>query len=69
MNEKLKKILTGAAIAILGAVVTYAANVVVPFLEKDGGMAGPIIAAVVAIAINAARKFLEQQPKDGETNG
>jgi hypothetical protein len=69
MNEKLKKILTGAAIAILGALVTYAANVVVPFLEKDAGMAGPIIAAVVAIAINAARKFLEQQPKDGETNG
>lgn len=69
MDEKLRKILIGAAIAIAGALLTYASDAVVPFLAEHPTW-GPAIAGIAAIAINAARKWL-QGAKDGgnEANG
>ena len=69
MDEKLRKILIGAAIAIAGALLTYASDAIVPFLGEHPTW-GPAIAGVAAIAINAARKWL-QGAKDGgnESNG
>ena len=55
------KIAKGAAIAVGGALLTYGANFVVPFLENSSGMWGPAIAGVLAIAIQVARKFIESQ--------
>ena len=65
MDEKLKKILIGAMIAILGALLTYASDAVVPFL-KDHPTWGPIAAGALAILINAIRKWM--QPTDGGEN-
>lgn len=65
-KDKFKKILIGAMVALLGALITYAANVVVPFLEKEGGMTGPIVAALLAVAVNAARKLLEPSSDGGK---
>ncbi len=55
------KILKGAAIAVGGALLTYGANFVVPFLESNGGMWGPAIAGLLAILIQVGRKFIESQ--------
>ena len=69
MDEKLRKILIGAAIAIAGALLTYASDAVIPFLA-DHPTWGPALAGLAAIVINAARKWL-QGAKDGgnEANG
>ncbi len=69
MDERLRKILIGAAIAVAGALLTYASDAVVPFLAEHPSW-GPALAGVAAIAINAARKWL-QGTKDGssEANG
>jgi hypothetical protein len=69
MDEKLRKILIGAAIAVAGALLTYASDAIVPFLAEHPSW-GPALAGVAAIAINAARKWL-QGAKDGgsEANG
>lgn len=69
MDEKLRKILIGAAIAIAGALLTYASDAIVPFLGEHPTW-GPAIAGIAAIAINASRKWL-QGAKDGgnESNG
>lgn len=55
------KIAKGAAIAVGGALLTYGANFVVPFLENSGGLWGPAIAGILAIGIQVARKFIESQ--------
>lgn len=55
------KIAKGAAIAVGGALLTYGANFVVPFLQESGGLWGPAIAGLLAIVIQAARKFIESQ--------
>jgi hypothetical protein len=65
MDEKLKKILIGALIAILGALLTYASDAIVPFL-KEHPTWGPIAAGALAILINAIRKWM--QPVDGGEN-
>ena len=62
MDEKLKKILVGAMIAILGALLTYGSDAIVPFL-KEHPTWGPIAAGGLAILINAIRKWM--QPVDG----
>lgn len=69
MDERLRKILIGAAIAVAGALLTYGSDAVVPFLAEHPSW-GPALAGVAAIAINAARKWL-QGTKDGgsELNG
>ena len=69
MDEKLRKILIGAAIAIAGALLTYASDAVIPFLA-DHPTWGPALAGLAAIVINAARKWL-QGAKDGgsDANG
>ena len=64
MNEQLRKILIGAAIAVAGALLTYASDAIVPFLAEHPTW-GPAIAGVAAILINAACKWL-QGTKDGE---
>jgi hypothetical protein len=58
-QEQWVKIAKGAAIAVGGALLAYGANAVVPFLEANGGLWGPAVAGVLAIVIQAARKFLE----------
>jgi len=60
-KEQWLKILKGAGIAAAGALLTYGANVLVPFLDTNGGLWGPAISGVLAIVINALRKLLEQQ--------
>lgn len=55
------KILRGAAIAVGGALLTYGANFVVPFLETSGGLWGPAIAGLLSILIQVGRKFIESQ--------
>jgi len=66
MDEKLKKILVGALIAVAGALLTYASDAIVPFL-KEHPTWGPIAAGGLAILINAVRKWM-QQPTDGGEN-
>lgn len=68
MDEKLRKILIGAAIAVAGALLTYASDAVVPFLAEHPSW-GPALAGVAAIAINAARKWLLTQKTEGGTDG
>jgi hypothetical protein len=65
MDEKLKKILIGAAIAVAGALLTYASDAVVPFL-KDHPTWGPIAAGGLAILINAVRKWLQSSQDGGD---
>jgi hypothetical protein len=65
-KEQWIKIGKGAAIAVAGALLTYGANVLVPFLDGNGGMWGPSVAALLAIAIQAGRKFIESVQSEGE---
>jgi len=65
MDEQLRKILIGAAIAVAGALLTYASDAIIPFLQAHPTW-GPAIAGVAAILINAARKWL-QGTKDGQS--
>jgi hypothetical protein len=60
-QEQWLKIAKGAAIAVGGALLTYGANIVVPFLDTNGGIWGPAVASLLAIVIQTARKFLETQ--------
>ena len=60
-KEQWLKILKGAGIAAAGALLTYGANVLVPFLDANGGLWGPVVSGVLAILINALRKVIEQQ--------
>ena len=60
------KIAKGAAIAVGGALLAYGANVVIPFLNTDGGMWGPAIASILAIGIQIARKFIDEVKKESE---
>ena len=68
MDEKLRKILIGAAIAVAGALLTYASDAIVPFLAEHPSW-GPAIAGVAAIGINAVRKWLLTQKTEGGTDG
>lgn len=69
MDEKLRKILIGAAIAIAGALLTYASDAVIPFLAEHPTW-GPALAGLAAIVINAARKWLQGTQDGGnESNG
>lgn len=55
-QEDLIKIGVGAIVALLGALLTYAAQVVG---QVDFGSYTPVVVALSAILINAARKFVE----------
>lgn len=68
MDERLRKILIGAAIAVAGALLTYASDAIVPFLAEHPSW-GPALAGILAIAINAARKWLLTQKTEGGTDG
>jgi len=68
MDERLRKILIGAAIAVAGALLTYASDAVVPFLAEHPSW-GPALAGILAIVINAARKWLLTQKDEGSTDG
>lgn len=65
-KEAWLKIAKGAAIAVGGALLTYGANVIVPFLNSDAGLWGPAIASVLAILIQVGRKFVEDVQKGSE---
>ena len=66
MDEKLRKILIGALIAVVGALLTYATDAIVPFL-KDHPTWGPIAAGALAILVNAVRKWMT--PSEGQVDG
>ena len=50
-----KKILTGAGIALAGAMLTYISEIV---LSVNFGEWTPIVVAIVSILVNAGRKLL-----------
>lgn len=52
-----KKIFKGLAIALGGCAIAHIATEVVPYIEQSG-TAGALVAAVSAILINVARKWL-----------
>lgn len=52
---KLKKLGTGAAIAVLGALATFAAEAIP---NVDFGSWTPLVTAVLSVGVNALRKFL-----------
>ena len=54
-----KKILTGAAIAIGGALLSYVSSEVIPSLRESGDATLLAVAAFASVAINIARKYLE----------
>lgn len=54
MSEKAKSVLKGAAIAAVGAILTYLSQYV---SGADLGQWGPIVAALLAVAANAVRKY------------
>ena len=51
----------GAAIAIGGAALTFAATVLIPAMQASGNATLLMIAAFASVAINIARKALEQK--------
>jgi hypothetical protein len=51
----------GAAIAIGGAALTFAASVVIPAMEASGNATLLTVAAFASVAINIVRKALEQK--------
>jgi len=65
MDEKLRKILIGAAIAVAGALLTYASDAIIPFLQTHP-LWGPAIAGVLAIFVNVVRKWLQSQQEKNE---
>ncbi|MDQ3167297.1 MAG: hypothetical protein M3P94_01465 [Chloroflexota bacterium] len=60
---KIAAVLRGAAVAVAGAVLTYAAEYLATGNLAALGAFGPIAAAAVAILINAARKALTRAEK------
>ena len=65
MNEQWQKILIGAAIAVAGALLTYASDAIIPFLQSHPTW-GPAIAGVLAILVNVVRKWLQSQQEKNE---
>jgi hypothetical protein len=68
MNEYLRKVLTGAAIAIAGAILTYLEMSVFPSLAKDYPTWAPILTALNSSVIQALRKWLSAL-QDTKANG
>lgn len=56
MSDEVKSVLKGAAIAAIGAVLTYASQWAT---GQDFGVYGPMVAAVLAVATNAFRKWAQ----------
>jgi hypothetical protein len=54
-TEDLQKILTGAVVAMVGALLTYVAQTIG---EIDFGIYTPVVVAFSAILVNAVRKFI-----------
>ena len=54
MNEEVKSVLKGAAVAAIGAILTYASQWAT---GQDFGPYQPIIAAGLAVAANIFRKW------------
>lgn len=59
-NEKNASILKGALIAAAGAALTYAGQWA---SNTDLGVWGPLVAAGLAVAVNALRKYATPEPK------
>lgn len=57
-NENIKKIITGAAIALGGALITIFAEQI---NQIDFGEWTPVVTALSAILINAARQYLSEK--------
>jgi len=60
-KDKLISVLKGAGIGTAGAVLTYVSQWAT---STDFGAAGPVVAAVLAVAVNLVRKWAE--PKAAE---
>lgn len=55
-KEDGRKILTGAIVALSGALLTYFSQIVT---QIDFGVLTPTVVAIASILVNAGRKFLE----------
>lgn len=55
-KEDGRKILTGAIVALSGALLTYFSQIVT---QIDFGVWTPTVVAIASILVNAGRKFLE----------
>ena len=53
-----KKIGTGLLLAIIGAVLTWCSESYIPLLEKSPDEAKLLLAAFLAVLVNAIRKWL-----------
>ncbi len=53
----------GAAIAIVGAVLTYASTVVIPAMQGSDNATLLMVAAFASVAVNVVRKSLEAKIK------
>jgi hypothetical protein len=51
----------GAAIAIGGAALTFAATTLIPAMQASGNATLLTVAAFASVAINVARKYLESK--------
>ena len=64
MNEHFRKFLTGAAIAVAGAILTYVEMTLIPDLKQNHVEWAPVLTAINSTLIQAARKYL-QSVQDG----
>lgn len=55
-REDVQKIITGALIALGGALLTYLSQIIT---QVDFGVWTPTVVALASILINASKKFLE----------
>jgi hypothetical protein len=64
-NADLKKIGKGAIIAVLGALLTYGTEY---FAKVDYGIYGPAFAALWAVFVNVAWKYLKDNSSEPTTS-
>lgn len=60
-REKLIAVAKGAGIAAAGAVLAYAADVVIPAVQDSGSGVVLTIAAMASVLVNALRKALASE--------
>lgn len=68
-EQDFRKILTGAALAAAGAVLTYVELQVFPLLKEHAGVWAPLLVSVQSTILNVARKWLNSQNQGGSTDG
>lgn len=59
--EQWKKIATGAVIAAVGALLTYASTVLVPAMENADNAILLTLAPIASVLLNVARKYFSDK--------